>query len=251
MKSSKPIFIDNKSKTGILMLHGFTSTPEQLREAVHFACKYGFNVSVPLIAGHGTCPDDLMKSSAEDWKKSAKDAYLQLKKISEKVFIIGNSFGSNLAFWLAKEFNNEPAGIVSIATPIYLRYHPLILLRLYTYGLLKKYYHKPIKPFKMDEIQPEDVVVYPVIPTKSLRDFFNFIKKETIPNLNKVRTPIFICHSSKDMLVHPKSARHIFENIGSAVKEMYWFDSCEHVITHHQRIGDLFEKIYEFIKKNV
>jgi carboxylesterase len=248
MKCSKPVFIDNGSKIGILILHGFSSTPEQLRDAVDFACKNGFNVSVPLIAGHGTCPEDLRKTSPEDWKRSARDAYLELKKISEKVFIVGSSFGSNLAFWLAKEFNNEQAGIISLSAPIFLKYHTIILLRLYSYGLFQKYYQKPAKSFGTNQKLPEDEIVYYKLPTKSVREFLRFIKKETIPNLRNVKIPTLIFHSIKDNIVHPKSARYIYKHLGSGFKQIQWADIDSHFIAREQLVRGLFQQVYDFIQ---
>ena len=238
-KISQPIFIDKNSKTGVLMLHGFTSAPEQFKELADFFVAKGFTVSAPLIAGHGTSPADLVKTTPEDWKKSVKDAYLELKKKSEKIFIIGNSFGSNLAFWLIKEYNNEPAGLVTLGAPVFLRYHSFILFRLYTYGLVQKYYRKPYRVYKTD---------YTDMSTKNLREFFNFIKNETIPNLEKVKIPTLVAQSDTDPVVKPKSATYIFEKLGSIFKRIYWFPSEFHVLTIDARRAELFQKIYHFIQ---
>lgn len=249
MKCKESIFIDKKSQIGILMIHGFTSTPDQFKELSVFLANKGFSVSAPIIAGHGTNPADLEKTGPEDWKKSVKDAYLEFKKVSPKIFIIGNSFGSNLGFWLVKEFNNEPCAIVSLGAPIFMRYHKFTLCRLYTYGLIRKNYRKPRRIYRTDYTDFDDEVTYPIIPCKSLRDFFNFIKNETVPNLNKIKIPIFVGQSDSDNVVKPKSATYIYENVGSRFKRIYWFPGKAHVIMSHQRRDELFEKIYSFIKE--
>jgi len=249
MKSSQPIFIDKKSKIGILMIHGFTSTPDQFKELSAFLANKGFSVSAPLIAGHGTSPDDLAKTTSKDWKKSVKDGYLKLKKISPKIFIIGNSFGSNLAFWLVKELNNEPAGIISLGAPIFLRYHRFLICRLYTYGWIQKYYRKPRRIYRTDYTDFDDEITYPIIPTKSLRDFLEFIKNETIPNLNKIKIPILVGQADSDNVVKAKSATYIYERVASQFKRIYWFPGKAHVIMSHQKRDQLFEKIYSFIQE--
>jgi len=251
MKGGEPIFIDKKSKTGILMLHGFTSTPNQFKELADFISEKGFNVSAPLISGHGTFPDNLIKTSPEDWEKSVEQAYLKLKKISPKIYIIGNSFGSNLGFWLIKRFNNEQEGIITLGAPVFLRYHKILVLRLYVYGWFKKYYGKPARIYETDYIDLNDQVTYPVIPIKSLRDFFRFIKKETIPNLGKIKTPILICHSISDKVVHPRSATYIYEHIISSSKKIYLFPSDAHTIMSGMHKEDLFQKIIGFLENNV
>lgn len=249
MKCHDPIFIDKKSEVGILLLHGFTSTPDQFKELGEFLVNKGFSISAPMIAGHGTSPAELAKTNPKDWQKSVKDAYLKFKKISPKILIIGNSFGSNLGFWLIKEFNNEPCAMVSLGAPIFLRYHKFVLCRLYTYGWFRRYYRKARRIYRADYTDFDDEITYPVIPTKSLRDFFKFIKNETIPNLHKVKVPILVGQSDSDNVVNSKSATHIYENVGSQFKRIYWFPGKAHVIMSHQKRDQLFEKIYSFIEE--
>jgi len=249
MKGPEPIFINNNSDTGFLMLHGFSSSPDQFRELAAFISKKGFNVSAPLIAGHGTHPDDLMKTSSKDWQDSVKNAYLDLKAKSKRIFIIGNSFGSNLGFWLTKEFDNQPCGMISLGAPIFMRYHKFVLCRLYSYGLIKKYYQKPMRIYEADYIDLNDEITYPVIPTKSLRKFFRFLKEETMPNLHQIKVPILVCHSISDKVAHPKSATYIYEHVSSQYKKIYLFPSDAHTIMSGEHKKDLFKKISEFIKK--
>ncbi len=248
MKGAEPISINNNSKVGVLMLHGFSSTPRQFKELSVYLSEMGFNVSAPVIAGHGTMPEDLIKTSPEDWKKSTMAAYLKLKESSERVFVIGNSFGSNLALWLAKELNNDLAGIVALGTPIFLRFHNFIKFRLFTYGRFKKFYKKPPRIYKADYTDMLDEVSYPVIPVKSLNEFIWFLEQETMPNLHKIKTPILIASASIDPVIHQKSAKYIFDNIKSEKKEIFCFDSNKHSIVGNECEG-LFCKIYEFIKE--
>jgi carboxylesterase len=246
MKHVEPIFIDNKSEIGVLMIHGFSSTPDQFNELSAFFSQKGFNVSAPLIAGHGTSPEDFIKTSPKDWTNSAMENYLELKKISKKVFIIGNSFGSNLGLWLVKELNNEPDGIVILGAPIFLRFHNFIKFRLFTYGRFKRYYKKPYRFFKADYTDLEDEISYPVIPIKNLNQFIKFLEQETAPNLHKIKIPILIASASVDPVIHPKSVKYISENIGSSRKEVFLFNSKKHDNVRGGCEG-LFAKIYEFI----
>ncbi len=232
------------------MLHGFTSTPHQFKELSQYLAEKGFTVYAPLIAGHGTHPKDLIKTSAEDWKKSVKDAYFKLKEKTEKIVLVGNSFGGNLAFWLAKDLNNEPIAIISLGTPIFLKYQWIIKMRVFFYGWLRKYYRKPPRVYKADSIDMIDEVTYPLIPIKSLRDFLNFIKNETMTDLNKVKVPAFVAHSDVDPVVQSKSAAYIYENLNSYYKKIYWFDSSCHVMTNDKSHSfELFLKISDFINE--
>jgi carboxylesterase len=249
IKGAEPLFIDKKSKVGVLMLHGFTGTPYQFKELAKYLAGKGLTVYAPLVAGHGTSPEDLINTTMEDWKKSVKKAYAELEKKVQKIIVVGNSFGGNLGFYLAKEAYNSLVGIVSLGTPINLRFQWFIKLRLFLYGWLKKYYRKPQRIYKIDYTDMIDEVTYPVIPIKSLREFLKFLKTETVPNLNRVKVPALIMHANVDPVVNPKSALHIYEHLASSYKKIYWFDSGHHVITNDKRRDELFQKIYNFIQE--
>ena len=241
--------IDKQSKIGVLLLHGFTSTPYQFKELGKYLAEKGFSVFAPLISGHGTKPEDLIKTAPEDWKKSAKEAYLKLKEKTSKIAIVGNSFGGNLALFLARTFPESTCGLVLLGTPVKLRFESFIKFRLYTYGRLKKYYYKPKRIYKIDYTDMIDEITYPEIPIKSLRDFFSFITDETIPSIKKIKTPTLIAHANVDPVVSPKSALYLYQNLGSKYKKIYWFDSNHHVVFNDKRREELFRRINEFIKE--
>lgn len=249
MKGASPFFFNNSKKTGVLLLHGFTSTPYQFQELGSYLSDRGLTVYAPLIAGHGTCPEDLKNTSPEEWKESVERAYSLLKEKVDEVVIIGNSFGGNLAFYLAKKTGNDPKGIISLGTPIKLTFGWFIKLRLYLYGWMKEYYKKATKVYHIDYTDMKDEVTYSLIPIKSLRDFLRFLKEETIPNLKKVKVPTLAIHANTDLVVSPKSAKYIYENIGSTDKEIYWFKTTHHVVMNDDKKEQLFETIYDFITK--
>jgi len=94
-----------------------------------------------------------------------------------------------------------------------------------------------------------DEITYPVIPSKNLRQFFSFIKKETMPNLNKIKIPALIAHSNSDPVINLKSATYIYEHLGSSFKKIYWFESNYHVMTVDEHRLELFNKIFDFIQE--
>ena len=248
MKGAEPIFIDKNSAVGILMLHGFTSTPCQLKELADFLSGKGFTVYAPLIAGHGTSPKDLMNTTPEDWTNSALDGYLLLKQKVQKVVVIGSSFGGNLAFWLAQKTNNELAGIISFSAPVFLHFQRFIMLRYYLYGRFKTYYRKPPWACHNDKIKQVNEVLYSIIPIKSLKYFLDFLKNETPSNLPNVKVPVLISHAKADPLAHPKSVKYIYGHINSVVKELYWFNSRFHTTINDKIRDEFFAKVYQFIK---
>jgi len=251
MKGAEPIFIDKKSKVGVLMIHGFSSTPDEFRELSAYLAGKGFTVSAPLLAGHGTKPEDMLNTNAFDWAGSVEKAYLEIKKKSEKIFLVGNSFGSDLAFWLTEKYCNEPLGVISLGAPVFLRSHTFMVLRIYTYGLVKKFYRKPVRLYRTDYTDSLDEVTYSKIPIKSVRQFLRFIKTNVRPILCKINVPTLVVHSDNDRVIHPRSATYIYERLGSSLKRIYWFRSRYHVSIDDKNRDELFAKILDFIKESI
>ncbi len=243
----EPYFIDKKSEIGLLCIHGFTSTPRQYKDLASYFSKKGFTIYAPALAGHGTTPAELQKTTAEDWKEQIENDYQKLKSKVKKVFIIGNSFGGNIALHLADKFGEEISGLILMGTPIRLKSQRLIKARVFTYGWLKPYYSKPQRYYSIDYTDGIDEISYPVIPLKALRQFFRMIK-ETVFNLPKITSPALIVHANVDKVVDPRSAQYIHQYLGSDYKYVYLFDSNKHSLVEDEyRRDELFKKIHDFV----
>lgn len=242
-----PILLDNNSRVGVLMFHGFTSTPRQFKELSQALSDRGLTVYAPTLAGHGASPADLQQTTVNDWQRKAEADYQELQRRVEKIFIIGVSFGGNVAFYLARKFSETTAGVISLGTPIHLRFQRFIKCRLALYGWLEPYYSKPRRVYRTDYTDMADEMSYPVIPIKALRQFFKFIKYETVANLEQVKTPAMIMHATNDPVVNPKSAQYLHENLGSSYKLIYWFESNLHTIVDENLKEEVFLKISQFI----
>jgi len=82
---------------GILLLHGFTASPTELRPLANVLYQAGYTVSGIRLAGHGTHIDELRKTSWPDWLNSAQQGLEELHETCEQVYIIGLSMGGVIA----------------------------------------------------------------------------------------------------------------------------------------------------------
>ncbi|MAN19260.1 MAG: esterase, partial [Synechococcus sp. EAC657] len=51
----------------VVLLHGFTGSPAELRLLARALNAQGFGVEAPLLAGHGTRLEDLMEIEPRQW----------------------------------------------------------------------------------------------------------------------------------------------------------------------------------------
>ncbi len=249
LNKDKAIYFPRNSEVGVLLLHSYTSTPYEFYDLAKYLADKGLTVLAPTIAGHGTTPEDLAKTTIADWQQSAEDAYLFLKQKAKKVFVVGSSFGGNLAFHLATKFSNPLAGVVSMGTPIKVRWEKAFKLAIYTYGWFKKNQKKRRADYKLIYLNQEQVV-YPVMPVPSLRRFFSFIHKITIPSLKNIKAPTLIIQSSADKIVDPRSAQYLHEHLGSEDKRVLWVNGHHHALAIDEKRGLIYKAIYRFVTGN-
>lgn len=108
----------NEAKgTACLILHGFGGGPyETAPLAEHLEAK-GYEVAMPVLAGHASTSQEMRKATAQDWIATAERELRKLQESGKEIVIIGFSMGGLLAFHLAS--NHPVRAIVTINTPIY------------------------------------------------------------------------------------------------------------------------------------
>ena len=99
--STAPFLLEGSS-CGVLLLHGFTSTPQSVCYVGHrLHARSGATVMAPLLAGHGTTPEDFAQTGFRDWLKSAEDALEALSARCTTVCVAGLSLGGTIALNLS------------------------------------------------------------------------------------------------------------------------------------------------------
>ncbi len=95
-----PFFLEGGS-IGVLLIHGFTGSPPEMRLVGDYLHQRGFTVSGPLLPGHGTTVEDMNRCQWTDWTNHVEKALADLQARCETVFVGGLSMGSLLTLYLA------------------------------------------------------------------------------------------------------------------------------------------------------
>lgn len=244
--ASGRIFIERGRSVGVLLLHSYTSTPYEFIDLIDYLTSKNITVLAPRLPGHGTNPDDLAKVTIVDWQDTVNNSFNFLRGRVDRVFIIGSSFGGNLMFNLASRTLEKIDGIVSLGTPVRLRWQRIFKLSLYTYGWFKKYQKKRRHYFKSEYMEQEQII-YSVMPIPSIRLFFKFVKHHTIPNLRSVLVPTLIIQSNEDRIVDPLSAIYLHEHLGAKDKRILWVNSKHHTLATDDKRWLIYRSILRFI----
>ena len=109
-----------RAQAGVLLLHGFTGTPFEMRLLGESLASDGFAVEGPALAGHVGTTRDLSRTRWPDWLQSAERSLDSLATRCEKVGVCGLSMGALLTAELARRRPSQVAAIGMLATALWL-----------------------------------------------------------------------------------------------------------------------------------
>lgn len=234
------------SDIGVMLIHGGGGgSASDMRELGQFIFeKLGYSVYAPLLPGYGTTKEDLAKIQLDDWLTAVKEGFKELKSEMQKVFVIGHSMGGVLALYVAGEFADDVAAVVSICAPTRIK------------GLLIKFvpfFNIFIKYWKQNDVEEFQRVSnglwvgYEKVPLNMVAKFKRLMKLNN-SRLSKIVAPILLIHATNDEFVPQDSPKLIYEQVSSSQKTIEYIES-DHAILFSQRKMELFTLIQEFLKK--
>ncbi len=106
--------IKERTNYSVLYLHGFSASwYEGFPAHITFAQKFGCNLYIPRLHGHGLVTEDALMDMAPDklWE-SAKKALMVARNLGKKVVIMSTSTGGTLALKLAADFPEYVDGLI-------------------------------------------------------------------------------------------------------------------------------------------
>ncbi len=237
-----PFFLEGGS-TGVLLIHGFTGSPPEMRLVGEYLHNRGLTVFAPLLPGHGTTVEEMNRCRWTDWTGHAERALADLRSRCEEVFVGGLSMGSLITVHLAAL--TDPRGAVLYSPPVKLS-TPLIYLA----PVLKYVVPKKRKTAKSDLTDPEAerrTWSYEAYPTWAGHELLKLIHRSR-DLLPAVHCPMLIVHSTGDSMIGADSATTVYERAGSADKEMMTLHNSGHVITVDSEWEVVAERTYRFIR---
>jgi len=245
MREARPIYL-KMGKNGVLLIHGFTSSPHELRDLAKYFAKKGLTVYAPLLKGHGTSPENLATTNDEDWIKSAEEGLTKLNKECKQVFIVGNSLGGNIAMCLAAK--HKIRGLVLLAPPLIFKkerlfkaiYHIIRLMK----DFQKKWKHKTMKNLKPRKGH------YEKIPLNTLKYVTKTVRNSKLA-LSRITVPTLLMQSTNDVWSDERSVNYVVKNIRSKDMKVVWINDVYHVFIMEKDNKNYIQYIYRFINENM
>lgn len=226
--------------SGVLLIHGFTGSPAEVRLLGDFLHKEGYTVLAPRLSGHGTTVEDMAKTRWPNWYSSVEDAYHILRAMCSNIIVIGLSMGGLLALKLAAEYQVDK--LISLSTPIFIADKRLNMLPVYR--MFRNFIPKRRKVYA--DIDPKYSVGYAATPLSSLSSLLHLIQQVEIL-LPKIYAPLLIVQGWHDHTVQPQSAQYIYDSVASEEKTLMWLEKSGHIVTIDIEREHVFRKISDFL----
>ncbi len=217
---------------GALLIHGFTATPECLESLAGPLRKAGFQVEAPLLPGHGTTPEELLKTTWQEWYEAVAEAFDRLKKKTDTVCVAGLSLGGLLGLRLATEKSVERLAL--LATPLVFKGALMrIVLPILARTPLKdvyRYQRKWMGAAISDSWGKRHFKSYDEMPIRSVWEIVR-LQKEIRGRLREVTCPALIVHSPHDITAPYESMGYLERHLGSGLIKTVTLTRSNHVLT--------------------
>ncbi|MHB8244703.1 MAG: alpha/beta hydrolase [Acidimicrobiales bacterium] len=236
-------FSSSNGPNGVLVLHGFTGSPQSMRALAEAFADAGLSVELPLLPGHGTSVDDMVPTRWEDWFGAVEQAHQALAAHCDRVAVAGLSMGGTLALALAQR-HAELAGLVLV--------NPLVEPAAESFvemmcGVLESGTDR-FPGIGSDIAQPEKTEsaydATPIEPLLSLMEAARTVEAE----LSSVTCPILLLSSRSDHVVPPSSGDVLVAGVSGPVERVY-LERSFHVATLDYDQAEIEQRAVQFVSK--
>jgi carboxylesterase len=200
-----------EARAAVLLLHGFTGSPWEVRPLGEALAAHGFHVDAPRLPGHGTVPEEMLSVSAEDWLAATRQRYLTLSKGPQPLFVVGFSMGALLATLLAAESQRKPQALVLLAPALRLQNPAARVLRRLPWLRYTPLSHRWIEKHSIDvtdELAQREAPLLRRYPVARLFDFFD-LQKKSREVASQVTVRALILYAVHDSVVDGRGAREL------------------------------------------
>ena len=214
----------------VLLIHGFTGTPFEMRYLGGYLAKRGFHAIGIRLPGHGLDPEALERTGAMDWINEARAQLLALPA-GKPTFVVGLSMGALIASILAAEHRDRVAGLALCAPALQVNGKMSALLGLSSLGE------------KMRARVPR-IEKIPVAAAAG----FERVQALARLALPKVVAPAMVVYSEADQTVPASAAREVAKLIGTRPVRLVRLERSSHVLTLDLERERVAQEVERFLR---
>ena len=253
---------DKKNRRAVLLFHGMTGSPYELKKYGQYLHSLGYDVFANCLPGHGDKVEEIYTVKYTDWLDFAFNRFKDLKSTYDEVYVSGLCLGAVLAIAVAEKFKSEVDGVIALSTTLYLDGWRLpwykIFMPVGLATLVRFYYTYPeCDPHGIKNLRTRNIVKkllqkgdvgmndFPMTCIYELLKLSRFVRNKK--RLSQVESPILFIHSKEDDLTSPKSSKDVYNAISSLDKELIILEDSYHMVLYDNEKEFVFNKVGEFL----
>lgn len=254
-------------RSGVLLIHGLTGTPTEMRFVGNGLHRAGFSVFGVQLAGHCGDTADLLATGWRDWYASVETAAARFARDLDHLFVAGLSMGAVLALKLAIDHPREVDGLGLYGTTFFhdgwatppigrLAWLLPVATRL---GIGRGSVAPEVEPYGIKDERIRQRVVGAMLsgdseaaglagfPWPSLAEFQR-LSLHVRNRLGRVRAPCFVAHSSNDDVASLRNVRIIKRRVRAPVETLL-LDESYHMVTVDRERNLVIERSASFFRE--
>lgn len=251
-------------RSGVLLIHGLTGTPAEMRFVATGLHQQGFTVYGMQLAGHCGSVEDLLRTGWRDWSESVDQAATRMLQSVDRMFVGGLSMGALLALQLAQRREADVRGLALYGTTF--RYDgwaipaiarlSFLLPWACAMGLCRGRSFMESFPYgiKDDRIRSRLVgsmlagdsaaAGLPGNPWPSLAEFFR-LSRNVRRRLDRVRAPCLAVHAQKDDIASLRNLEIVRRGVRGPFESLL-LENSYHMVTVDAQRQQLIERSARF-----
>jgi carboxylesterase len=236
-------FSHDGSDVGVLLVHGFTSTPQSLRPWAEHLAEAGYTVRLPRLPGHGTTWQEMNRTEWSDWYATVDATFRELLARCRTVVVGGLSMGGALALQLAQNHGPRVAGLVLVNPALKFEDPRLVVLPVLKHlvGAL---------PGIANDIKKAGATELAYTKTPLKAGHSQIVAWRTIiRDLPEVTQPVLLLHSPQDHVVPASSSALVLGKISSQDVQEILLENSYHVATLDNDAPLIFAESVKFIER--
>lgn len=272
LDSQRGLFLKGNNDSAVILAHGMTGSPQEMKFLAEFLNKNGYSVICPRLAHHGQPIELLKKAKWQEFYQSVRTPCVEAIDQYKFVFVSGLSMGALLALLLADEFGDRVSAVSCLAPTLFydgwnVPWTKHFLPIVFATPLKSCFYFKEEPPYGIKNERLQSIMHryyssatlyntthvadygYPYFPV-SLFYQLNLLVRHLSRVLPNIKLPVQLIQANEDDIASTKNSEFIYNRVKSDVKEFVQLDNSYHVITADQEREKVAQSVIDFFNKS-